>query len=184
MAVFVALLRAVNVGGTGKLPMAELRALCHELGFTDVTTYVQSGNAVFRTRQTDERRVAERLADGIERTFGFRPAVLLRTPAELRRVVRANPFAATRGVEPARLLVLFLAERPSRAAASRLESVRKVREELRLLGRELYVWFPDGMGRSKLTTAALERALGPGTGRNWNSVTRLLAMAEELEGAG
>lgn len=183
MTVFVALLRAVNVGGTGKLPMTELRALCDELGFADARTYVQSGNVVFRARQSDAKKVARRLADGIERRFGFRPGVMLRTTAELRRVVRTNPFARTRGIEPARLLVMFFAERPSRAAAGRLEHVRRVREELRLVGRELYVWFPDGQGRSKLSTAALERALGPGTGRNWNSVTRLLAMAEELEGA-
>jgi uncharacterized protein (DUF1697 family) len=184
MAVFVAFLRAVNVGGTGKLPMAELRALCEELGFTDARTYVQSGNVVLGARQSDETRVAKRLADGIERRFGFRPGVTLRTTAELRRVVRANPFARTRGVQPARLLVMFLGERPARAAAKRLETVRRVREELRLVGRELYVWFPDGIGRSKLSTAALERAVGRGTGRNWNSVTRLLAMAEELEATG
>jgi uncharacterized protein (DUF1697 family) len=79
---------------------------------------------------------------------------------------------------------MFLGERPARAAAKRLETVRRVREEVRLVGRELYVWFPDGIGRSKLSTAALERAVGPGTGRNWNSVTRLLAMAEELEATG
>jgi len=178
--VFVSLLRAVNVGGHGKIQMAALRALYADLGFEDVASYVQSGNLVFRSRARDPRRVAKTIEDGIEARFGFRPPVMIRTAAEMAQVAAENPFAGRAEVESKQLMVTFLTASPTQAAAKRLAGVRRVREELVLRGRELYVWFPDGIGRSKLSGAAIEKALGTaGTGRNWNTVTKLLELTQE-----
>jgi|SRR5579883_17615 uncharacterized protein (DUF1697 family) len=171
--VLVAMLRGVNVGGNNKVRMADLKALCESLGFADIETYVQSGNVVFRAAFGEGTSVAARLEEAIERRFGFRSAVVAR-----------NPFAGREGLEPAKLLVHFLARDPEPGARAKLESLPPAPEEWRLEGRELYIYFPNGMGRPKLSMPKVERALAvPGTGRNWNTVHRLLEMAERLEPA-
>ncbi len=185
MPVLICLLRGVNVGGHHKIKMEDLRALCASLKLRDAQTCVQSGNVVFRTRETDLPRLARRLEDAIERTCGFRPDVIMRTCAELRDVIARNPFAGRGGIESNRLLVTFLAADPGDDARARVRAIQTNPEELHIDGRELYIYYPDGMGRSKLTAAVLDRALKTsGTGRNWNTVTKLLEMAEALDQAG
>src|SRR5436190_1569387 len=112
MAVIISMLRAVNVGGHNKIKMDTLMALYESLKLRDAQTYVQSGNVIFRTDERDMARLAKRIEDGIERKFGFRPDVILRTVAEMRDVVARNPFAKRRGIEPAKLLVSFLEGKP------------------------------------------------------------------------
>lgn len=184
MKVVISMLRGVNVGGHNKIKMDSLRALYESLKLRDAQTYVQSGNVIFRTDERDPARLTKRIEDGIERKFGFRPNVILRTAAEMREVAAKNPFAKRRGIEPSRLLVSFLASDPGEEARERVRQLKCDPEELLIEGRELYIYFPNGMGRSKLTQAALEKTLkSPATGRNWNSVTKLLEMAERLEGS-
>src|SRR6266576_1851648 len=114
------------------------------------------------------------------RRFGFRPGVILRTSSDLRDVIKKNPFAH-RDLDPSKLLVTFLATDPAPDAREALLRIKPVPEELRIAGRELYIYFPNGIGRSKLPPL-LDRILkNSGTARNWNTVTRLLAMAEKLE---
>jgi uncharacterized protein (DUF1697 family) len=181
MPAIVSLLRGVNVGGHHPIKMEALRALYASLNLEGAQTYVQSGNVVFRSGERDLVRLAARISGAIEQTFGFRPEVILRTGAELQSVVARNPFSARAGLEPAKLLVTFLAAEPTEAGREKLGRLHPNPEELHLLGRELFVYFPNGMGRSKLSMAAVEKLLGvAGTGRNWTSVTRLLAMAEKL----
>jgi uncharacterized protein (DUF1697 family) len=145
---------------------------------------VQSGNVVFSTSERNGSKVSKRIAEGIEREFGFRTDVIVRSAEEMRGAVARNPFAKRRDIEPGKFLVLFLDSQPSAEAREKLNSIRKDREELRLDGRELYIYFPDGVGRSKVSTAAIERVLQTtGTGRNWNSVTKLLELAEALSSA-
>jgi uncharacterized protein (DUF1697 family) len=183
MAVIISMLRAVNVGGHNKIKMDALRALYESLKLRDAQTYVQSGNVIFSTDEMDIARLARRIEDGIERKFGFRPDVILRTAAEMREVIARNPFAKRRGIEPGKLLVSFLASDPGEEARERVRQMKCDAEELRVEGRELYIYFPNGMGRSKLSGAALEKTLKtPATGRNWNSVTKMMEMAEKLEG--
>jgi uncharacterized protein (DUF1697 family) len=149
----------------------------------DAQTYVQSGNVIFRTDEMDIARLARRIEDGIERKFGFRPEVILRTAAEMREVIARNPFAKRRGIEPGKLLVSFLTSVPGEEARERVRQMKCDPEELWVEGRELYIYFPNGMGRSKLSGAALEKTLKtPATGRNWNSVTKMMEVAEKLEG--
>ncbi len=184
MAVVISMLRGVNVGGHNMIKMEALRALYESLGLKDPQTYVQSGNVVFRTKGQDLAALARRIENAIERSFGFRPAVIVRTPAELRDVIARNPFATRRGIDPSRLLVTFLASDPSAEAREQILKIKAEPEELRINGRDLYTYYPNGMARPKLSWARIEKTLKTsGTGRNWNTVTKLLEIAERLEAA-
>lgn len=172
MQVFVALLRAVNVGGTGKLSMKELRSLCEGAGLEDVKTYIQSGNVVFRTGLSAPR-VETKLEKTLTARMGRRVGVLVRTGAELDRIVECNPFVEA---APNRVIVFFLDETPPPDA---LEGWRiPGRERMALGGREVFIHFPDGQGRSKLRIPFADTA----TGRNLRTVTRLADMARALDG--
>lgn len=167
MAVHVALLRAVNVGGTGKLPMAELKVLCEHLGFRHVRTYIQSGNVVF-TSPLAAAGVKAKLEKALAVKLGKRCAVHVRTAEELEAAVARNPFP---DAAPNQLLVLFLDEPPTNDALK--TCVVPGRERLELRGRELFVHFPDGQGQSKLKVPFADR----GTARNLNTVRKLIEMA-------
>jgi uncharacterized protein (DUF1697 family) len=184
MPVFVSMLRAVNVGGHNKIKMEALRALYESLGLRGAQTYIQSGNVVFSAKERDTDRLEERIADGIMRTFGFRPGVVVRTISDLRKATAKNPFPAQAATEPGKLLVTFLASDPDAEACNKAFRINVGPEELRIDGRVLYIFFPDGQGRSKLTLPLVEKTLKTtGTGRNWNTVVKLLDMAESLEAA-
>lgn len=184
MPVIVSMLRGVNVGGHNKIKMQALRALYESLGLQDAQTYVASGNVVFRTKVQSLAALAKRIESAIEQNSGFRPRVILRTTSELKDAVARNPFRTRRGIEPNKLLVMFLESHP---AAEALEQVLKIKadpEEMHIHGREVYLYFPDGMARPKLSWVTVEKKLKTaGTARNWNSVIKLLEMAEKLERA-
>jgi uncharacterized protein (DUF1697 family) len=182
MAVLVSMLRGVNVGGHNKISMAELRVLYEFIGLQDPQTFVQSGNVVFRTKERNLSALARRIEDAIEQRFGFRCDVIVRTPAELRDVIARNPFGKRRNINPGKLQVTFLATDPSADARDQVRKMKTNPEELHIDGREVFIYFPDGMGRSRLSWPTIGRKLGTtGTGRNLNSVTKLLEMAEKLE---
>ena len=182
MAVIISMLRGVNVGGHNKIKMDALRLLYESLELRNAQTYVQSGNVVFKSKERNVAALATRIESAIERDFGFRPKVILRTFAELRDVIAKNPFATRRGIEPNKLLVTFLAIDPGAEARAQALKNRTEPEELRLHGREAYIYFPNGMARPKLSWPAIERVLKTsGTGRNWNTVNKLLEIAEKLE---
>jgi uncharacterized protein (DUF1697 family) len=175
------MLRGVNVGGRNMIKMDALKALCVSLKLKNPQTYVQSGNVVFSTEENDLAKLGTRIQDAIERKIGFRPNVMLRTMAELQDVVARNPFAKRSGIEPGKLLVNFLAHDPGKDAREKATAIKIGPEEMHLIGREAYIYFPNGQGRSKFPWPAIERALGTsGTGRNWNSVTKMLEMAEKM----
>ena len=183
MLVIISLLRGVNVGGRNKIKMDVLRDLYESLGLLGAQTHVQSGNVVFKTKAKDLATLAKQIEDAIERKVGFRPSVVLRTASELKDVVARNPFANRTGIDGSKLLVTFLANAPRPEVRDELVKIKTAGEEVCVGGRELYIYFPDGMGRSKLWPA-IEKALKKsGTGRNWNTVTKLLEMAEILEGS-
>ena len=169
MPVFVLLLRAVNVGGTGKLPMSELKRLCEKTGFRNVRTYIASGNVVAE-RDGSETQAKADLEAELE-AYGRKPVgVIVRTAAEIAKVVASNPFPS----RAANLTVaIFLDAAPPADALKDLKG--QANEELRLGAREIYVHYPDGIGRSKLSIPAARN----GTARNMNTVARLAAMAAE-----
>lgn len=167
MPTHIALLRAVNVGGTGKLPMADLRALCETLGFRDVRTYIQSGNIVF-TSALDASKSKSKLEKALAARLGKPCRVLIRTRAELEAVEKHNPFP---DAPPNRVIVLFLDDAPDAKAILGVKTPGG--ERLTLFGRELYIHYPDGQGVSKLKTPFAD----VGTGRNLNTVRKLIELA-------
>jgi len=182
MSVVISMLRGVNVGGRNRLKMDALRALYTALGFRDAQTFIQSGNVVFRTTSKDSDALCRRIQGGIERSFGFRPEVVVRSVDQMRKVLARNPMAGRRDFDPSKLLVTFLAGTPDPDARSRILGLELDPEELWLHGQELYVHYPNGVGRSKLSPALVERTLKTsGTSRNWNTVLKLLEIAEGLE---
>jgi len=181
MITVISMLRGVNVGGHNKIRMDELRAVYASLGLHDPQTYVQSGNVVFRTDARDLVPLATKIEKAIERKFGFRPDVILRTTSDLRDVIAKNPFAARRGIDPRKLVITFLPVDPGPEARDKVLKMKPDPEEVRFDGWELYIYFPDGMGRSKLVPALGKALKNAGTGRNWNTVTKLLEIAERLE---
>jgi uncharacterized protein (DUF1697 family) len=182
MRAVISLLRGVNVGGHHKIKMEELRDLYESLGLRRAQTYVQSGNVVFRTDARDFTRLSKQIADGIEQRCAFRPGVILRTAADLRAIIAANPFASRRDLDHRRLLVQFLASEPPADARERILRIESEPEELRMEGRELYIYYPNGMARPKVAWTVIERMLQtPCTGRNWNTVWKLLEIAESLD---
>jgi len=166
---YIALLRAVNVGGTGALPMTDLKAMCTEAGFTKVETYIASGNVVFESKATAAKVKAE-LEARLQAYAGKPVGVVLRTAAEMAAVLKANPFKKT---EPKFTYAIFLDGHPPSDA---LEHARgQADEEMRLGDREIYVFYGSGMGRSKLKIPAAKA----GTGRNMNTVAKLVEMASK-----
>jgi uncharacterized protein (DUF1697 family) len=167
------MLRGVNLGASRRIKMEDLRAVYETLGLRDVRTYVQSGNVVFRSpRGISPARVEA----AIEERFGFRSAVIHRTPEELRAVIARNPFP---GVEGSKLAVWFLSDDPGEEAREKVRALDMPPEKLHVEARELYIYFPEGMARPKLNLGKIDRALKvAATARNWNTVTKLLEMAE------
>jgi uncharacterized protein (DUF1697 family) len=174
MASIVCFLRGVNVGGNKMIKMDALRELCISLKLRDPRTYLQSGNVVFTAAEGSLDRMARRIEDAIEKRVGFRPDVILRTADEMRDVVKRNPFAGRADVPPNKLIVVFLAAEPGKPSGFAGP------EDVRISGREAYIYYVNGQGRSRLTLPVIEKALGArGTARNWNTVNMLLEMAAE-----
>ena len=170
MTAFIALLRAVNVGGTGKLPMSELKAMCEELGFSQVKTYIASGNVVFTSRKSGSA-IKTALEKRLKAYAGKPVGVAVRSAAEMAQVLADNPFPKA---APNRTVAIFLDDKPPKDT---LAGVRgKKDEEIRLGRREIYVHYGEGMAQSKLVIPAAKA----GTARNINTVAALARMATEL----
>lgn len=172
MKTYVSLLRAVNVGGTGKLPMSELRAMCAAAGFSDIQTYIASGNAVFASPKS-AAQVKSALEKQLEDYSGKPVGVIVRSAEEMSEIVNANPFKKS---APKNTYVLFLDKAPVRDALSSVTGLAD--EQLHLGKREIYIAYPNGMGRSKLKLPAAKI----GTARNLNTVTALAKMASDIFG--
>ena len=173
MNTWIVLLRAVNVGGTGKLPMAGLRAMCEAIGFEDVRTYIASGNVVLRSARGgahDEKQVKALLEKELARHAGKPVGVLVRTPAEMAAVLAGNPFPRA---APNRNVVVFLDEAPGPDALATIS--HRNEEEIALGKREIYIHYGEGMADSRLRIPAAKS----GTARNMNTVARLVEMALE-----
>jgi uncharacterized protein (DUF1697 family) len=171
MSAYVALLRAVNVGGTGKLPMGDLKRLCEQAGLLRVRTYIASGNVVFASTLS-EAEVKATLESALEDYAGKPVGVRVRTAAEMGEVVASNPFPDAR---PDRTVAIFLDGPPPPGTVE--QTTGRAEEEIRLGTREIFVHYGDGMGRSRLKIPAA----ASGTARNINTVTKLAEMAAELE---
>ena len=176
MKTMIALFRGLNVGGSSSLPMTELKAQLEELGLQRVHTIIQSGNAIFEAEPADD--LAERIRAAIQEKYGVETFVWLLTPATLQRVLKENPFPQAEA-DPKSLHIYFMASKSKEGRWDKIEDLRKDNERYEIKGNVFYLHAPDGIGRSRLV-AALEKQLGlPVTGRNWRSLNRILAAAQE-----
>jgi uncharacterized protein (DUF1697 family) len=174
MARYAALLRGINVGGHKKVPMAELRAMTTKLGFTDAETLLQSGNLVFTARSQAMARLEQLLEAATLSTIGVDCSYLLRTADDWASIIAANPFRKAAKSDPSRLAVTFCRDQPDATAVKALRQEIRGGEELDVVGRQLYVWYPDGMGTSRLAMALGRNRLGTiCTARNWNTVLKI-----------
>ncbi|MEV0258920.1 DUF1697 domain-containing protein [Streptomyces sp. NPDC050732] len=178
---YAALLRGINVGGHRKVPMADLRTLLEGLGHGGVRTYLQSGNAVFTADHGGEESLAAEVRAAIEEHFGFAVDVLVRDSAYLKAVADACPFPAA-GLQPKQLHVTYFSAPVDRERFAAIDEVAFMPEEFRLGDRVLYLYAPDGLGRSKLAEQLARPALTKGlvaTTRNWNTVTQLVELTRD-----
>ena len=175
---WIALLRGINVGGNNILPMKDLRSLLGELGYSDVKTYIQSGNCVFETAETDSSIISGKITKAIEAQFSFAPPVFVLFVDDFNSVIDANPYAQNAEINPKSVHIFFLWEPAQPDKMEALLSLSKPSERIALTKRALYLHAPEGIGRSKLA-ANIERKLGVSiTARNYNSVMKIAKLAE------
>jgi uncharacterized protein (DUF1697 family) len=177
MPTYAGLLRAVNLPAHNKITMADLREFLTALGMQDVRSLLQSGNVVFRSKVRAAPQLERLLEDAAAKQLGLETDFFVRTPSEMKAVIAANPFPEEAKRDPSHLVVGFMKKAPEPAAVTALQNAIKDREVVRANGRHVYIVYPDGIGRSRLTGAMIDRKLAtPGTGRNWNTVLKLAAM--------
>jgi uncharacterized protein (DUF1697 family) len=182
MTIHIGLLRAVNLAGHNMIGMADLREFLAAVGMQDVRSLLQSGNVVFRSGARTAAQLERLLEEAAAKRLGLETDFFIRTTADLNAIIDGNPFPKEARQDPGHLLVVFLKEAPGREDVTALQKAIKGREVVRAIGRQAYIVYPDGIGRSRLTSALIEKKLGTrGTGRNWNTVLKLRALAEAIE---
>jgi uncharacterized protein (DUF1697 family) len=177
----IALLRAVNVGGTGKVAMPELCKLLTKLGFTGVKSLLQSGNVVFGCNGPAGKALETTLETAAAKSLGVKTEFFVRSASEWDTLVANNPYPEAACDDPSHLVVMAFKSAPAAKNVAALQSAITGRETVTAIGRQAYFVYPDGIGTSKLTNAIVERKLGlTGTARNWNTVLKLAAAAAAL----
>jgi uncharacterized protein (DUF1697 family) len=176
---YIALLRGINVGGRNKIAMGDLRSLCSDLGWSEVRSYIQSGNLVFRADNAGTGLEA-RLEHGIEREFGLTIPVIIRDHASWRAIMGSNPFPSLSESEPNRVVLHLSKHLPMDDAAEQLQERASLGERIVRTGDAIWIHYAGGIGRSKITTAWLDRTVGSTvTARNWRTVVKIDQMAGE-----
>ena len=176
---YITLLRGINLGGHKTIRMEQLRACFEGLGFQNVRTHVQSGNVVFETGKGLTAVLSDKISKCIQREFGFPVSIVIRTAKEMGEIVRANPFLKKPGIDHSKLHVTFLSAVAPVTATKDLEPLALSAEQFRINGREIYLYCPEGYGRTKLSNNAIEKKLGlVATTRNWKSVNALLSLIQ------
>jgi len=174
----IGLLRAVNLAGRNRVAMRELCGVIADLGMKDVRSLLQSGNVIFRSSIASAARLERMLEEATAKQLRVETDFFVRNAAEWQGVIDGNPFPKEARQDPGHLVVMCLKDEPDRAAVTALQQAIRGREVVRAKGRHAYIVYPDGIGRSKLSVALIEKKLGTrGTGRNWNTVLKLGALA-------
>jgi uncharacterized protein (DUF1697 family) len=174
---YIALLRAINVGSTW-IKMAELGELFSSHGFDDVATYIQSGNVVFSSRDSHARCI-ETIASFLDEQFAAPVGIILKNAKDMAVIVSENPFLDDSRIDPAKLHLTFLKEKPARIAVTKLAAVKAGDDRFHVSGSVVYLYCPNGYGRTKLSNSAIERTFGvQATTRNWKTIVTLLGMAQ------
>jgi uncharacterized protein (DUF1697 family) len=177
--IFVALLRAINLGSHNPVSMPALRAFFADLSFSDVRTLLQTGNVIFRGKAQSASDLEQLLERGAKARLGLDTDFFVRSPQDWKTLIGRNPFVEEAARNPSRLVVLFLKNAPAPKSVEALRAAIKGSEIVAVAGKQAYIFYPEGIGRSPLTTALIETKLATrGTGRNWNTVLKLAAFAE------
>jgi len=177
MARYVSILRGINVSGQKRVPMKELQAIYESLGYGDITTYIQSGNVAFEAVEKDPMVLKSAIEEAIKNHFGFDVPVLIRTRADLQKVLDENPFVKEKGIDVDKLHVTFLDETPQQSHIEKLMTYDYSPDRFVLSGREVFVYCPNGYGRTKINNGFFESKLKVGaTTRNWKTVSVLAAL--------
>lgn len=177
MTAYVSLFRGINVGGNKSVRMDTLKELHESLGLQRVATYIQSGNVVFTSDDADPVQFAMQIEQAFANKFGFQSNVMVRNAGQFSEIIANNPFQNQPMRESQRVVVMFLATHPVSTAREDIQKAYTGPEELHIIGQEAYIYYPEGIGRSKLTNTFLEKKLKTaGTARNWNTVLRLQQM--------
>jgi uncharacterized protein (DUF1697 family) len=180
MPAYIAMLRGINVSGHNTIKMEHLRALCIDLGFRNVETYVQSGNIVFQTRIENPSNLSRLISEKILLASGFDVPVILRSSIEMRNVIANNPFLKEKRIDSSKLHVTFLSETVQESVLKRLEPLSNYPDRFYRAPQEIYLYCPGGYGRTKLSNNAIEKALSVrATTRNWKTTNTLLEMVSK-----
>lgn len=181
MSIYIALLRGINVGGNKRIKMADLRELLADIGISDAKTLLASGNVIFQSDETEREKLVSSVEEAIQKHYDFEVKVILRSGDELEAVIEKNPFTG-QDVAGNRLLVTFLKNSPSREAVHDFQESHTTKEVLHLMGKEIFIHYPDGAGQSKLSNTVIEKKFAvTGTARNWNTVIKLQAILGSFE---
>lgn len=176
---YVSLFRGINVGGNQLVKMDALKELHRSLNLQDIQTYIQSGNVVFTSDNPDVAQIQKDIEDGFAQKFGFQVKVMLRTAGEFNKMIENNPFQNQPVRESRWVVAIFLASDPISTALEDIQKTYTGPEEIHIIGKETFIYYPEGQGRSKLTNTFLEKKLKTsGTARNWNTVLRLQKLME------
>jgi len=180
MPAYVAMLRGINVTGHNSIKMEQLRRLCEKLGFQKVKTYVQSGNVAFQAKTENPALLSKRISESIRDSFGLETPVIVRTSKEMKDVVANNPFLREKDVDSSKLHVTFLREAAEKSSLKTLERLATRQDRFYPVSREIYLYCPEGYGRTKLSNNAIEKALSiTATTRNWRTTNTLLDMVSK-----
>ena len=181
MQIVISLLRGVNMAGHNKMKMTDLSLLFKEIGFDDAETYIQSGNVVFTDPGSrSETGLTEKIEEAIREKFNYNIPVINRTSEELNAVLLQNPFADEENFDPEKLAVIFLHEKPSESQIGKVRGVNYPPDKFMIAGKEIYIYCPNGFGRSKIYTGFFEGKMKvTGTGRNWKTLNALVKVAEK-----
>jgi uncharacterized protein (DUF1697 family) len=180
--IYIALLRGINIGPHKRMKMEKLRASCEGLGFTEVRTYIQSGNLIFKAPKLSPAALAKKLGECILQDFGFSCEVISRSREEMKTIIDRNPFTKERRIDRSKLHVVFLSQPASAAAFKKLQELTLAPDRVSYGDKEIYFYFPNGVSGSSVWKHPLDRVTGvPGTMRNWKTVTTLYQIAMEAE---
>jgi len=177
---YIALLRGINVSGQKKIKMIDLKNLFEALGFKNVKTYIQSGNVIFDYDHIDIEKLANKIKKEISETFGFFVNTIIRTDEEFRKIINNNPFVKDSNVEIDNLYVTFMLDIPDSSLVELLDEKKEENEKLSVISREIYLYCPNGYGRTKLNNVMIERKLKTvATTRNWKTINNLFQMSKQ-----
>lgn len=183
MQIIISFLRGVNMAGHFPLKMTDLSDMYKDLGFKDTETYIQSGNVIFTCPANLQRaEITEKIEAAVLNKFGYAVPVMIRTVDDIKKIIAENPFISESKFDPSKMVAILLYEKPTEAQIQKMVNINYPPDKFAISGNEIFVYCPDGFGKSKLYTNFFEKKMGvTGTARNWKTITTILSLAEKYQ---